>query len=128
MRKPKHFYVYTMTNNQRFHVLYTGITGDLPRRVHEHKGKLTPGFTSKYNLTRLVHCEMFAYPGDAIQREKEIKGWVRSKKIKLIESTNPNRHDLAADWENLYKPVDRRQADPRQILPGLTATQDDVKN
>jgi putative endonuclease len=128
MRKPKHFYVYTMTNNQRFHVLYTGITGDLPRRVHEHKGKLTPGFTSKYNLTRLVHCEMFAYPGDAIQREKEIKGRVGSKKIKLIESTNPNWHDLAADWENLYKPVDRRQADPRQILPGLTATQDDVKN
>ena len=127
MRKPKHFYVYIMTNNPRSHVLYTGITGDLPRRVHEHKSKLTPGFTSRYNLTRLVYCEMFAYPGDAIQREKEIKGWVRSKKIKLIESNNPNWHDLAADWENLYKPVDRRQADPRQILPGLTATQDDVK-
>ena len=51
MRKPKHFYVYIMTNNQRFHVLYTGITGDLPRRVFEHKHKLTPGFTSRYNLT-----------------------------------------------------------------------------
>ena len=86
-----------------------------------------PASPASYNLTRLVHCEMFAYPGDAIQREKEIKGWVRSKKIKLIESTNPHWHDLAADWENLYKPVDRRQADPRQILPGLTATQDDVK-
>jgi putative endonuclease len=127
MRKPKHFYVYIMTNNQRFHVLYTGITGDLPHRVFEHKHKLTPGFTSRYNLTRLVHCEMFAYPGDAIQREKEIKSWVRSKKIKLIESTNPHWHDLAADWENLYKPVDRTPANPRQILRGLTATQDDVK-
>jgi hypothetical protein len=68
---------------------------------------------------------MFAYPGDAIQREKEIKGWVRSKKIKLIESTNPHWHDLAADWQEIYKPVDR--SNPRQILRGLTATQDDVK-
>jgi putative endonuclease len=117
-----------MTNNPRSHVIYTGITGDLPRRVHEHKHKLTPGFTSRYNLTRLVHCEMFAYPGDAIQREKEIKGWVRIKKIKLIESTNPHWHDLAADWENLYKLVDRTPANPRQILPCLTAAQDDVEN
>jgi putative endonuclease len=127
MRKPKHFYVYIMTNNPRSHVLYTGITGDLPRRVHEHKSKLTPGFTSRYNLTRLVHCEMFAYPGDAIQREKEIKSWVRNKKIKLIESTNPHWHDLASDWHDLYKPVDRSPADPRQIPRGLAATQDDVK-
>ena len=116
-----------MTNNQRSHVLYTGITGDLPRRIHEHKNKLTPGFTSQYNLTRLVYCEMFSYPGDAIQREKEIKGWVRGKKLKLIESANPRWHDLAADWENLYKPADRTPADPREILRGLTATQDDVK-
>jgi putative endonuclease len=127
MRTPKHFYVYIMTNNPRSHVLYTGITGDLPRRVHEHKSRLTPGFTSRYNLTRLVYCEMFVYPGDAIQREKEIKGWVRSKKIKLIESSNPHWHDLAAEWQDLYKPVDRSPANPRQILPGLTATQDDVK-
>lgn len=126
MRKPKHFYVYIMTNNQRSHVLYTGITGDLPRRVHEHKRKLTPGFTSLYNLTRLAYCEMFSYPGDAIAREKEIKGWVRSKKIKLIESMNPHWHDLAADWEDLYKPVDRTPANPREILRGLTAAQDDV--
>jgi putative endonuclease len=127
MRKPKHFYVYIITNNQRSHVLYTGIIGDLPRRVHEHKHKLTPGFTSRYNLTRLVYCEIFSYPGDAIQREKEIKGWVRSKKIKLIESKNPHWHDLAADWENLDKPSDRAPATPRKILRGLTATQDDVK-
>ncbi len=125
MRKPKHFYVYIMTNNQRSYVLYTGITGDLPRRLHEHKHNLTPGFTSRYNLTRLVHCEMFSYPGDAIAREKEIKGWVRSKKTKLIESINPHWHDLAADWEDLYKPVDRTPDNPREILSGLTA-QDDV--
>jgi putative endonuclease len=112
MGRPKHFYVYIMTNNQRSHVLYTGITGDLPRRVFEHKNKLIPGFTSRYKLTRLVYCEMFNYPGDAIQREKGIKSWVRSKKIKLIESTNPHWHDLAADWEDLYKPVDRTPANP----------------
>lgn len=127
MRKPKHFYVYIMTNNQRSHVLYTGITGDLLRRLHEHKHKLTPGFTSRYNLTRLVYCEIFSYPGDAIRREKEIKGWVRNKKIKLIEGKNPHWHDLAADWENLYKPPDRTVASPREILRGLPATQDDVK-
>jgi putative endonuclease len=127
MRKPKHFYVYMMTNNQRSHVLYTGITGDLPRRVFEHRNKISPGFTSRYNLTRLVLCEMFIYPGDAIKREKEIKGWVRSKKIKLIESTNPHWRDLASDWENLYKPVDRIPVSTREILRGPTATQDDVK-
>jgi putative endonuclease len=85
-------------------VLYTGITGDLPRRVHEHKHKLTPGFTSKYNLTRFVYCEMFGYPGDAIKREKKIKGWVRSKKIKLIESTNPHWLDLAPSGKTYTNP------------------------
>ena len=62
MRKPKHFYVYTMTNRPRSHVLYTGVTGDLERRVFEHKNKLVLGFTSRYNLTRLAHYERFAYP------------------------------------------------------------------
>jgi putative endonuclease len=96
-----------MTNHQRSHVLYTGITGDLPSRVFEHKHKLSPGFTSRHNLTRFVYCETFGYPGDAIQREKEIKSWVRSKKTKLIDRMNPHWHDLAADREDLYKPVNR---------------------
>jgi putative endonuclease len=69
--------------------LHTGITGDLARRVFDHKNKLSRGFTSRYNLTRLVYCETFNYPGDAIAREKQIKGWIRSKKIKLVESINP---------------------------------------
>jgi putative endonuclease len=116
-----------MTNHQRSHVLYTGITGDLPSRVFEHKHKLSPGFTSRHNLTRFVYCETFGYPGDAIQREKEIKSWARSKKTKLIDRMNPHWHDLAADWEDLYKPVNRTPANPHQILHGLTATQDDVK-
>jgi putative endonuclease len=59
MRKPKQFYVYIMTNRPRSHVLYTGIPGDLSRRVFEHKNKLVPGFTRRYNLTRLAYYECF---------------------------------------------------------------------
>jgi len=105
MRKPKRFYVYIMTDGSRSHVLYTGITGNLPRRVFEHKNKLVPGFTSRYNLTRLVYYERFFYPDAAIAREKEIKGWRRSKKIRLIESLNPHWHDLAKSWADAYKPA-----------------------
>src|SRR5713101_174423 len=111
MRKPKLFHVYIMTNRPRSHVLYTGITGNLSRRVFQHKNKLVAGFTSRYNLTRLVYYECFVYPDAAIDREKEIKGWRRSKKIKLIESMNPRWDDLAKDWGDVYKPA----ADQREI-------------
>ena len=114
MRKPKQFYVYIMTNRPRSHVLYIGIAGNLPRRVFEHKNKLVAGFTWRYNLTRLVYYESFAYPYAAIDREKEIKGWRRSKKIRLIESMNPHWYDLAAHWTEVYKP-DNAEQDPRQI-------------
>ena len=113
MRPPKRFYVYIMTNRPRSHVLYTGVTGNLIRRVFEHKNKLVPGFTSRYNLTRLVYYEPFFYPDAAIAREKEIKGWRRSKKISLIEAVNPHWHDLAVEWGDIYKP--ERGAAPRQI-------------
>ncbi len=104
MREAKRFYIYIMTNRPRSHVLYTGVTGNLVRRVFEHKNKLVPGFTSRYNLTRLVYCESFAYPDAAIDREKEIKGWRRSKKIRLIEAANPQWEDLAERWSDVYKP------------------------
>ena len=104
MREPRRFFVYMMTNGPRSHVLYTGITGNLRRRVFEHKNKLVPGFTSRYNLTRLIYYEEFVYPDASIRREKEIKGWRRSKKIDLINSVNPEWKDLAKDWQNLYKP------------------------
>ena len=119
MRTPKHFYVYILTNRPRSHILYTGITSNLTRRVFEHKHKLTPGFTSRYNLTRLVYYEVFAYPTDAISREKQIKAWRRSKKIALIEGTNPHWHDLGAEWEDVYKPIDRR---PAQVPTGPRTT------
>jgi putative endonuclease len=85
-----------MTNRSK--TLYTGVTNDLQRRVYEHKQKLVPGFTAKYNITKLVYCEVTADVNSAIAREKQIKGWLRVKKINLIESNNPNWLDLAEDW------------------------------
>jgi len=104
MSGPKQFFVYILSNGPRSATLYTGITGDLRRRVWQHKNKLVPGFTSRYNLTRLVYYECFYYPVAAITREKEIKGWRREKKIKLIGSMNPGWDDLAKDWQSQYTP------------------------
>ena len=81
-------------------VLYVGVTNDLARRLFEHKQKLIDGFTSKYNVSRLVYFEAFDNIRDAIAREKQIKGWRRSKKTALIESTNPTWRDLGGDWAN----------------------------
>ena len=85
------YYVYIMASRSR--VLYTGVTNDLPRRVDEHKRGLIPGFTSTYRITRLVHFEAFADVHEAIAREKQIKGWVRARKIRLIEQHNPTWED-----------------------------------
>ena len=79
-------------------VLYTGVTNNLERRVYEHKNKLIEGFTSKYNVDRLVHYEETNDVNVAIAREKQIKGWLRSKKIALIESANPQWKDLSLEW------------------------------
>ena len=92
----KEYYVYIMTNKSR--TLYTGVTNDLMRRVYEHQNKLVNGFTSKYNIQFLVYYESTSSIHSAIQREKEIKGWLRSKKIALIDSVNPVWKDLSEDW------------------------------
>jgi putative endonuclease len=92
----KQYYVYIMTNKSR--TLYTGVTNNLQRRVYEHKQKLVPGFTAKYNISRLVFFEATTDILSAIAREKQIKGWLRVKKTNLIESTNPEWLDLAEDW------------------------------
>ena len=91
------YYVYIMTNNSK--TLYTGVTNNLNRRVYEHKNKLIQGFTAKYNITKLVYFEIFNDINKAIEREKQIKGWLRSKKINLIESVNPEWTDLSQEWE-----------------------------
>jgi putative endonuclease len=90
------YYVYIMTNNSK--TLYTGMTNDLTRRVYEHKQKLIPGFTQKYNITKLVYFEETSDVNAAILREKQIKGWLREKKITLIESMNPEWKDLSVGW------------------------------
>ena len=90
------YYVYIM--NSPTGTLYTGVTNDLMRRVYEHKHKVVEGFTKTYNVTRLAYFEETADAHSAIAREKEIKGWRRSKKIDLIKSMNPTWSDLAEDW------------------------------
>jgi len=92
----KEYYVYIMTNKSR--TLYTGVTNNLERRVYEHKHKLLPGFTSKYNITKLVYYKAGDDISVAIAREKQIKGWLRAKKIALIENMNPEQKILSEDW------------------------------
>ena len=92
----KQYYIYIMTNLS--HTLYTGVTNNLEKRVYEHKNKLVPGFTSKYNINMLVYFETYNDIRDAISREKQIKGWRREKKIALIESQNPRWKDLSSEW------------------------------
>ncbi len=88
-----------MTNKSR--TLYTGVTGKLERRVYQHKNKLVPGFTAKYNITRLVYYETTTDVRSAIAREKQIKGWLRARKIALIESVNPRWEDLSTEWYDM---------------------------
>ncbi len=80
--------------------LYTGVTNDLQRRVYQHKHKLIEGFTSQYDVNRLVYFESCGDIRDAIQREKQIKAWRRSKKIALIEEMNPKWEDLSIGWDS----------------------------
>ncbi len=98
MKKEKEYYVYIMTNYAR--TLYTGVTNDLEGRVYQHKMKLFPGFTARYDLTILVYYESTEDIMEAITREKQIKGWLRKKKVALIESVNPEWKDLSLDWSD----------------------------
>ncbi len=90
------YYVYMMTN--RSGTLYVGVTNNLERRIYEHTQKLVNGFTKRYDMTRLVYYETCDDPASAISREKQIKGWLRRKKIELIRSVNPLWQDLAEGW------------------------------
>src|SRR5437867_2913426 len=92
----KQYYVYILTNAS--HNLYVGVTNNLERRVWEHKNKLVEGFTSKYNIGWLVWYDVTNDIREAIETEKRIKGWVRAKKVALIEETNPRWRDLSEDW------------------------------
>jgi len=89
----KTHYVYILASKSNG-TLYTGVTNDLLRRVYEHKSGLIEGFTQKYKVHRLVYYEHVNDINSAIQREKKLKKWKRNWKIELIESMNPNWHDL----------------------------------
>ena len=80
--------------------MYIGVTNNLQRRISEHKSKLIDGFTKKYNVTKLVYYEYQTDINRAIEREKEIKAWRRSKKDALVITMNPNWDDLSKEWEN----------------------------
>jgi putative endonuclease len=96
MHAPKTYFVYIMSNRSK--TLYTGITGSLIRRVREHKQGVGSAFTTKYGLNRLVYFERFEDVHRAIGREKQIKGWLRIRKVALIVSVNPAWKDLSAEW------------------------------
>jgi putative endonuclease len=90
------YYVYIMTN--RSGTLYIGMTNDLVRRVYQHKKKLVVGFTERYNINRLIYYEETNDVGVAQTRERQLKGWLRSKKIALVKSMNPEWKDLSEGW------------------------------
>ena len=89
----KQYWVYILSNE--YGKLYIGVTNDLERRVYEHKAKLVPGYTKTHNITRLVYFEDFVDAYEAIAREKQLKGWLRRKKVSLINAFNPGWKDLA---------------------------------
>ena len=92
------YYVYILTNwNNR--VMYVGVTNNLERRIYEHKNKVLDGFTKKYKVDKLVYFEQTSDIRAAIEREKQIKGWLREKKNALVEIVNPEWKDLSLEWE-----------------------------
>jgi putative endonuclease len=99
------YYVYIMSSKSG--VLYIGATNHLDRRVFEHQQGLIEGFTKKYRVTRLVYVEQFARPAEMVARERQLKGWTRSRKLALIHSQNPDMVDYAR----------RTARDPSRSLP-----------
>jgi putative endonuclease len=100
---PEYAYVYILSSKGKR--LYIGVTTKLEQRVWEHKNKLHQGsFTAKYNIDQLIYFEQFGTLPRAIAREKELKGWIRYRKIALIVSSNPDWRDLSADWGKPIQP------------------------
>jgi len=106
MPREHRYFVYIMSSKSRR--IYTGVTNNLGRRVAQHKRGEIAGFTQQYKINRLVYFEVYQFIGTAIHREKEIKHWIRARRVALIERDNPTWDDLAADWGKpieLLKPV-----------------------
>jgi len=96
MRYKKTYYVYIVASASR--VIYIGFTSTLKKRVWQHRNKTFKGFSAQYNCHRLVFFEGYGDVGNAIHREKELKGWRREKKVALIEEDNRDWHDLSEGW------------------------------
>ena len=96
-------WVYILTNVPR-KTLYTGVTSNIVQRPWQHKTGVFSGFTSRYKVNRLVYFEKWLRIDDAIAREKQIKGWIRAKKVALIHSMNPKWDDLSREWQDIFKP------------------------
>ena len=92
---PRVYYVYILASRSR--VLYTGVTNNMAYRLLQHQGKAST-FTARYNVNRLVYAEQCSSILDAIAREKQIKGWVRRRKVALVEAANPEWDDLSTFW------------------------------
>jgi putative endonuclease len=104
MGKHNHiYYVYIVASRTR--VIYIGVTSEIEQRIWQHKHGVYDGFARQYKCDRLVYYERFGYIKRAIGREKELKGWMRERKLALITKENPTWQDLSADWG-------KRKADP----------------
>jgi putative endonuclease len=109
MKREWHFWVYIVASKSRH--IYTGITNNIARRIAEHKSGHIEGFTQKYHINRLVYFEKYRYVGNAIEREKQIKGLDRKKRVALIEALNPTWEDLSDEWGKPIEPL-KTKADP----------------
>lgn len=117
MAEPKTYWVYILAS-RRNGTLYVGVTGDLLRRVAEHRESKVPGFTLRYGVKHLVHFEEFSDIGAVIHRETRLKKWNRKWKLDLIESKNP-------DWKDLYEELTAPQPLPEWLLAPNAADKED---
>jgi putative endonuclease len=103
MPREYRFYVYIVSSKSRR--IYTGVTNNIVRRIAQHKHGEIEGFTQRYKINRLVYFERYQYVGNAIRREKQIKGLDRAKRVALIERDNPTWDDLSAEWGKPIEPL-----------------------
>jgi putative endonuclease len=120
MPREYRFYVYIVASKSRR--IYTGVTNNIERRVAQHKRGEIAGFTKRYKINRLVYFEKYQYVGNAIRREKQIKGLDRARRVALIERENRMWDDLSADWGKPIEPltpvVAAAKADPSAARRG----------
>jgi len=115
MKREWHFWVYIVASKSRR--IYTGMTNNIARRIAEHKSGQIEEFTKRYAINRLVYFEKYRYVGNAIEREKQIKGLDRKKRIVLIEGLNPTWEDLSEEWGKPIQPLTGK-ADPSPTKVG----------